>query len=81
MRSEAKISHAGQVTIPAKIRDALGVSVGDTLIFESDEDGVRLLRQMDTDPFAAGAGALRVGDGLTLAEINAHIRAWRDGEE
>lgn len=81
MRSEAKITTAGQVTLPDEIRDALGVTAGDTLIFESDEGGVRLFRQADTDPFAAVAGALRVGDGLTLAEINARVRAWRDGEE
>ncbi|MFN8540747.1 MAG: AbrB/MazE/SpoVT family DNA-binding domain-containing protein [Thermomicrobiales bacterium] len=81
MRSEAKISTTGQITLPDEIRDALGVTAGDTLIFESDAGGVRLLRRADADPFAAVSGALRVGDGLTIAEINARVRAWRDGEE
>ena len=81
MRSEATITQAGQVTIPSEVREALGVTAGDTLIFESDADGVRILRHPNTDPFAAVAGALRVGDGLTLQECNAQVRAWREGTE
>ena len=48
--------------------------------FESDEQGVRILRP-SVDPFATVAGALRVGEGLTLDQINAQVRAWRAGEE
>jgi AbrB family looped-hinge helix DNA binding protein len=81
MRSEAKISDTGQVTIPAEVRNALGVTVGDTLVFESDAEGIRLLKLSQANPFAAVAGALRVGGGLTLAEIDAQVRALRDGEE
>jgi AbrB family looped-hinge helix DNA binding protein len=66
MRSEATITQTGQVTIPSEVREALGVTARDTIIFESDVDGVRILRHSDADPFAAVAGALRVGNALTI---------------
>jgi AbrB family looped-hinge helix DNA binding protein len=80
MRREVTITADGQVTIPGEIRQALGVAAGDTLMFESDKHGVRLTT-LPIDPLGSIAGALRVGDGLTLDQINDQIRAWRDREE
>ena len=36
MQSKAKITSKGQITIPLKVRQALGVKEGDGLIFEQN---------------------------------------------
>jgi AbrB family looped-hinge helix DNA binding protein len=42
MDNEAKLTSKGQITIPKKVRTLLGVSTGDRLRFEPDQDGVRV---------------------------------------
>lgn len=49
MRATSKLSSKGQVTIPKEIRDALGISPGDRVVYELDEDGVRLARATPFD--------------------------------
>lgn len=46
----SKLSSKGQVTIPKKIRDALGLAAGDRVGYEIDAAGVRLVR---VEPFDA----------------------------
>ena len=42
-RFEATVTSKGQVTLPARLRSALGIKSGDKLVFHRDEDGaVRL---------------------------------------
>lgn len=41
-RSRAKITRAGQVTLPKRIREALGVEEGDQIEFEETESGIVL---------------------------------------
>ena len=36
MREQAKLSSKGQITIPVNVRNALGVTTGDGLVFELD---------------------------------------------
>jgi AbrB family looped-hinge helix DNA binding protein len=36
---EAKVTSKGQITLPAKIRDRLGVDAGDKVIFTESPDG------------------------------------------
>lgn len=45
MYANAKITSKGQITIPAGIREALGVGKGDTLVFETTADYVTVRRQ------------------------------------
>lgn len=45
MHANAKISSKGQITIPAEIREALGVEKGDVLVFETTADYVTVRRQ------------------------------------
>ncbi len=45
MHANAKITSKGQITIPAEIREALGVGKGDTLVFETTADYVTVRRQ------------------------------------
>lgn len=45
MYANAKITSKGQITIPAEIREALGVEKGDTLVFETTAEYVTVRRQ------------------------------------
>jgi antitoxin PrlF len=42
MQKHAKVTSKGQVTLPREIRRRLGVRTGDRLLFEEDEQGIRL---------------------------------------
>jgi AbrB family looped-hinge helix DNA binding protein len=42
--SEATVTSKGQVTIPAEIRKALGLSAGERVIFTRLEDGTTVMR-------------------------------------
>ena len=41
-RQRAKVTSKGQITIPRDVRKLLGVRPGDTVVFESGDDGVRV---------------------------------------
>jgi antitoxin PrlF len=61
MSQHAKISSKGQVTIPADVRKKLHLETGDTLAWETEEDGriwVRRLEPLDLDYLAAVSGTL-----------------------
>ncbi|MEO7659672.1 MAG: AbrB/MazE/SpoVT family DNA-binding domain-containing protein [Pyrinomonadaceae bacterium] len=80
MQTKAKITSKGQITIPLKVRQALGVKEGDKLIFEQHgaEMIVRPVRK--ESPFAKyqGIGTPGIGSGRQ-AVIDA-IREMRDPE-
>lgn len=40
MNKEARITSKGQTTVPHEICRALGVRLGDKLLFESDREGI-----------------------------------------
>ena len=42
MQARAKVTTKGQVTIPRDVRKLLGIRAGDSIIFESGDDGVRV---------------------------------------
>lgn len=55
----AKVTSKGQVTIPKKIRDSLGVSPGEGVGFE-EKDGVMLIKKaMTISPFEKWVGKLK----------------------
>jgi antitoxin PrlF len=39
----AKVTSKGQITVPREVRQLLGISAGDKVRFERDEQGVRML--------------------------------------
>ncbi|HEV2421877.1 MAG TPA: AbrB/MazE/SpoVT family DNA-binding domain-containing protein [Candidatus Acidoferrales bacterium] len=51
MKSEARITSKGQITVPHEIRRALGVRPGDRLLFEKDRSGVRVRPVRSKSPF------------------------------
>lgn len=77
MQQEAKVTSKGQITIPKEIRRVRGIDQGDTVIFETDEQGVHLRPRRPTSVFAQYAGIWREGEGLTKDEINARLRDTR----
>ncbi len=40
--SKATLTSKGQITIPREVREQLGLNVGDKLLFEVEEDAIRL---------------------------------------
>jgi len=55
----AKVTSKGQVTIPKKIRDKLGVRPGEGVGFE-EKDGIMLIRKVvTTSPFDKWVGTLK----------------------
>jgi AbrB family looped-hinge helix DNA binding protein len=55
---KARISEKGQVTIPKKLRDQLGVRVGDELDFEVEQGRLVVVKVADRDPVDAVWGTL-----------------------
>jgi antitoxin PrlF len=60
MANVATISEKGQVTIPKKIRDALGIRSGDQLEFEIRGDAIRIRKNPDLDRLASVYGSLKL---------------------
>ena len=48
----AKITSKGQITVPAEMRELLGVKPGDKLIFERNANGEIFVRKVDESPSA-----------------------------
>ena len=74
----------GQVTIPKAVRQILGITKGDILLFEVRGDEVRVRVARKSVSFADYAGAWRDGEGMSWAKVNDYVRDLRghdDGEE
>lgn len=79
---QAKVTSKGQVTIPAEVRDALGLREGDTVSFEvanPDQAGPCTVRVVS--PFARYAGALREDRGLNAEGVVAELRHDAGGSD
>ncbi|MBI5085540.1 MAG: AbrB/MazE/SpoVT family DNA-binding domain-containing protein [Acidobacteria bacterium] len=77
MRNEAKITSKGQITVPIAIRRSLGAGVGDRLVFELDEGGVRVRAVRKTSRFAAYRGIGNPGVGPGRAAVVRVVRELR----
>ena len=69
-----RVTQKGQVTIPLRVRRALGIEPGSDVEFELDENGARL--RVDQDRVAEEVNAMRgAGEGaMTTEEILALTR-------
>jgi AbrB family looped-hinge helix DNA binding protein len=65
LEKQARITSKGQITVPREVRRVLGVRPGDKLLFESDENGVRVRPVRTKSPFAKfkGIGNRGIGSG------------------
>ena len=77
MQRHAKITSKGQITIPREIRRAMGVQAGDRVLFESDEEGIRVRPVRAASPFAKYQGIGNPGVGSGRKAINRWIRKMR----
>lgn len=77
MEKEARITSKGQITVPLAIRRALGVQPGDTLLFESGKDGVRVRPVRPDSRFARYRGIGNQGMGSGRGAIQRWVRAMR----
>ncbi len=55
----AKITSKGQITLPLKIRQRLGVQAGETVSFEEAEEGFLVRKVLRKSPFDRWVGSLR----------------------
>lgn len=77
MQQQAKITSKGQVTIPQKIRRLLGVQTGDSLLFEAEEQAVRVRPVRRKSAFGKYQGIGNPGIGPGMKNINRWLRELR----
>jgi len=74
MRDQAKITSKGQITVPRRVRHALGVKPGDSLVFEQDGAEVRVRPVKKKSAFAKYRGignpGMASGRGAVLRKID-----------
>ena len=75
----ATVSSKGQVTIPKRVRDLLGIGPGSVIDFERAQDGrvvlIKIEKKARPNRFARLRG--HAGEGLSTAEIMAMTRGER----
>lgn len=53
---QAKITSKGQITLPRKVREELGVQAGDTIVFEVGAGGIHVRPVRESSPFGRYQG-------------------------
>lgn len=66
---KATVSEKGQVTIPKRLRERLGIRPGETLVFADDDGRLVATKASDRDPVDEAYGILNL-DGGTDALVN-----------
>lgn len=51
-----RVTSKGQVTIPKEVRDELGIRPGDEIEFVQTENGYRIEKELDENPFEKWRG-------------------------
>jgi AbrB family looped-hinge helix DNA binding protein len=80
MQTRAKITSKGQITIPLKVRQALGVKEGDKLIFEQHGAEMVVRPDKQKNRFAKYMGIGNPGMGEGREAVIRAIRELRDPE-
>jgi len=80
MQSSAKITSKGQITIPLKVRTALGVKEGDKLVFKQNGGEMTVRPQKRESRFAKYAGIGNPGIGKGREAVISYVRSLRDPE-
>jgi len=77
LEKRARVTSKGQVTVPRDIRRLLGVQSGDSLIFQADENGVRIRPLRTGSPFAKYRGIGNPGIPSGRKGIQRWLRSMR----
>jgi AbrB family looped-hinge helix DNA binding protein len=70
----AKITSKGQITIPKKVRDRLGVSEGESVYFIEVDGEYRMKKAVLKSPFDKWVGFLKNPSGETVDEFIEELR-------
>ena len=74
---KSTVTSKGQTTIPRNIREKLGISTGDVLLWDAEQDTVRV--RVASPCFLRRRGTIRVGRGAVAADL-ARARSRRGRE-
>jgi len=80
MQTRAKITSKGQITVPLKVRTALGVKEGDKLVFEQQGKDMVVRPEKRVSRFAKYAGIGNPGIGEGREAVVRFVRSLRDPE-
>lgn len=74
----SRMTQKGQVTIPKRIRDRLGLRPGSEVTFEEHSGGDVLLKNADPEQRGSRFAALRgtLGSGMSADELMKLTRGW-----
>jgi antitoxin PrlF len=76
-----RMTSKGQVTIPKRLRDQLGLTAGSEIEFEADAEGnVRLKSNAQREPSRFAALRGRGGFALTSDELMKLTRGWGEAD-
>lgn len=78
MKAEAKLTSKGQITVPKRVREALGLRAGDKLIFEENGSSVSVRAMRPKGIFEKYRGTVDLGIGHGRKAIIKAIRELRD---
>jgi antitoxin PrlF len=70
----AKITSKGQITIPKKVRDRLGVSEGESVYFVEVDGEYRMKKASFESPFDKWVGFIKNPSGRTVDELIEEMR-------
>ena len=71
------MSEKGQVVIPKKLRDRLGIRAGAELAFEEERGRLVVRKVALDDPVGRAYGVLRLGRGTDQVMRDVRGKAWR----
>jgi antitoxin PrlF len=78
MKEQAKITSKGQITVPKRVRQSLGVEPGDSIVFEEKNGKMEVRPAGKESPFDRYRGIEKRGKGLTREEVIRQVRRLRD---
>lgn len=77
----AKVTSKGQITVPVEIRRSLGVKPGDSIRFEQQEGGIRVVRDASQSPLEKLRGIGIPGVGPGREGVMTYMRELRGYDE
>ena len=70
----AKVTSKGQVTLPKEVRDSMGISPGEEVEFQQEDDGYLLKKKVRRSPFDRFVGYLKKKKGESPDKIIKELR-------